>query len=278
MTTRLVLLIIPLLMAGMAMTSAPAQVEGAAPDQDFSGAVKASDYVVTGVVIGMVNSNPSEAAPADRKIREAHRVVVQTTLKGHDIAGRKVVVRPNTLLWNDGDTYVLFLKDRGNGFFDAIPEPVLTKSAAEIAALASKLGFAVLPRLQLRLRNLGGCCSTHSGTLQDLRVMADGRFELRTRVTTADGHLRPEVDVLTGVLPKSAISNLIKTATGIEKQPLPDGGGLVNLELAGESGKVDYLTFSVLDRPEVNGLLETAVALAREHAAGSSRAHQPIEK
>jgi len=278
MTTRLALLIFPLLVAGMALTSAPAQVEGAAPDQDFSNAVKASDYVVTGHVIGMVDQKPSPAAPADRKIREAHRVVVQTTLKGYDIAGRTIVVRPNTLLWNDGETYVLFLKDRGNGFFDAIPEVVLTRSPAEIAALARKLGFAVLPRLQLRMRHLGGCCSTHSGTLQDLRVMADGRFEFETRVTTADGHLLPEVDVFTGVLPKNVISNLNKSITEVKKQPLPDGGGLLNFELSSAPGKVEYHTFSLLGQAPANDLLETAAALAREHAARSHRADQPLEK
>jgi len=278
MTTKLTLLIVPLLLAGMSLTWLPAQVEGEATSQDFTHAIKASDYVVIGRIIGMVDRNPSPAAPADRKTREAHRVVVQATLKGHDIAQRTIIVRPNTLQWIDGSTYVLFLEDRGNGFFDAIPEVVLTQTPAEIASAARQLGFAVLPRLELRMRHLGGCCSTHSGMLEELRVMADGRFEFEARVKTEDGHLEKKVDVFQGVLPKEALSNLIKSVKTVKKAPLPDGGGLLNFEMSGAPGKVEYHTFTLLGQPEAVEILEAFTRLARANARKSARINEVEER
>ncbi|MBN2492540.1 MAG: hypothetical protein JXQ29_16955 [Planctomycetes bacterium] len=278
MTARIALFLFPLLVAGLAVAALEAQLEGAATSQDFTRAVTAADAVVVGRVIDMVDRNVPPAELERRKIREAHRVDVVTTLKGHDIAQRRIVVRPNTLVWEDGDEYVLFLLDRGNGFFDAIPEPVLTESPAGIAALVQKLGFKALPRLELRMRSFGGCCSTHSGLLQDLRIAADGCFELEAVVMGADGHPGSTWDVARGVLPKDAIAQLRAQVAAVAKKPLPDGGGLLNFELSSAPGKVDYLTFSRLDRPEVEALLAGAAALARAHAGESVRVDRAVEK
>ena len=278
MTIRYALFIVPLLLAGVALASLPAQVEGAATSQDFTHAVKTSDYVVLGHVVGMVDPHVQPGDPDKRKDLEAHRIDVQATLKGHDITLRRIVVRPNTLLWANGETYVLFLKDRGNGFFDAIPEPVLTESPADIAALVQKLGLGALPRLQLRMRSLGGCCSTHSGLRQELRIAVDGRFEYEAVVTDKNGHPLPKFDVYTGVFPKSEIADLVTRATTLKKVPIPDGGGLLNFELSSAPGKVEYLTYTLLNQPDPEAVLNAAAALAQKYAATTARVDRAIER
>jgi hypothetical protein len=278
MTTRYALIIFPLLLAGMSLASLPAQVEGAATSQDFTHAVKASDYVVLGRVVGMVDRSVPPDELDRRKHLEAHRVDVLATLKGYDITQRRIVVRPNTLRWTDGDTYVLFLKDRGNGFFDAIPEVVLTESPADIAALVQRLGFGVLPRLQLRMRILGGCCSVHAGMLQDLRIAADGRFEYEKILTDEHGHLLPKADVFTGVLPKAEIGSLVTKVTTLKKAPMPDGGHLLTLEISSAPGKVEYSTFNLGVRPDAGAVVASADQLARENAKTSVRVDRDAEK
>lgn len=245
--------------------SAPlfAQEEGDAQTQDFTAAIRAADHVVTGRVLGVVDTGSDGPISAARKLHEAHWVVVRGMLKGHDIMAHRIRVRPNTLEWQDGNTYVLFLKDLGRGCFDAIPQPVLYAASADIAADVKRLGFRVLPSLRLKMRLYGGGCSVHHGVLKELRVTGDGAFTFEELVTDASGYPLGQKDVRTGVLPTDALATLARELEGVKLVPMPDGGGILDFEFCGDSGEAKIFTFNLLSQPEAPGILETLAKQAR---------------
>lgn len=118
--------------------------------------VKEADLIVVGRVISLIDLKP---AARTRKHREAHWIRVERTLKGSDETGQRLRARPNGLLWEDGKSYILFLKRLGGDWVEAIPQQLVEASQAPIAAVVKEVasqGGGVSLRRSLWMKYTGG--------------------------------------------------------------------------------------------------------------------------
>jgi len=267
MTTK-ILFLLPVLCAGVLLAPLGAQQpdEGLAP-QDFTHAVTKAEYVIVGRVLGLIDPEP---AAAKRKHLEAHWVEVERTLKGYDLTARRLKVHPNTLEWTDGRSYVLFLQEMGNGFFKTIPEPVRTGSPESVAMLVQKLGFGVLPRVQAHMWYLDWA-NGRFGVMSELIVTVDGRFQLIKPVVDQNRNVTPQRTIVSGNLPADGISNLITRIKATKAAPMADDSPFAHFALSVTPGKVEYLTYPLIDSPELEALLKHVEALAGAHMTKTTR-------
>lgn len=226
-----------------------AQANGTDP---VASAVRAADVVVVAKVVGMVDAKARVA----NKVREAHWVRVEKSLKSYDLAGQMLRVRPNGNEWRDGANYVLFLKDHGNGFFDAA-RTVVPTSAESLRRIVEVSGGAKA-KLQLRMVEKGcGCCGAGNATTFALTV--DGKFEFK--VVKQHKVTQTLVGKLSATDAKALITRISTTKVG----PMADCGGTAMFAFAGKKGALAYRAHSLTAPARGADLVTEVTAIANKY-------------
>jgi hypothetical protein len=217
------------LLAGSPPASAQASAQDGGAD-DLTSVVRSADVIVVGRVLGTVDTKPQAEK---NKEREAHWVKIERTLKSFDINGRTVRVRPNGIPWENGTAYVLFLKEYGNGFYDAIRRVVPNDQDTLNRILAISGG----PRPKLQMRMLSGCGCCGEAKVVSFALMVDGKFEYTDARHAAAGQTtKTLVGTLSSTEAKALVAKLARTKVG----PLTDCGGSALFEFVGPKGDVIY--------------------------------------
>lgn len=235
-------------------------MSAAEPPVSVAGAIDASDLIVVGRVVGLVDTKPIAAT---RREREVHWIDVERTLAGGDEAGQRLRVRPNGLLWEDGRSYVLFLK-RGDGdWAEAVTQPDVPASPERIASVEAVLaerGRGVEPRRLVWIRYTGGW---GGGLLAEFSVTGGGDFVWRGK---ADPGSEPVE--LAGTLPAGETAGLIEWIEGAGPGPISDDAGIVSVRWLDAGGEARDRSYLRPDRPPASELLDRVERLARRYGHG----------
>ena len=220
----------------------------AGPMQEHLGiseSTEQADLIVVARVLGLADSKPEAQT---RRHLEVHLIEVERTLKGHDVSGRQIAVRPNPLRWQDGQSYVIFLNPElpGGAMANAVvSQPMLTATQANVTAVADEVasqGATVTPALILWMTETAG---SQRGTVTELLVSATGNFEWRKR-QPAEGYSEPGYDLRTGRLSIAAIDDLIREVTISETGDMVDDAPTVTFGWLGSAGETHFRTFYLL--------------------------------
>lgn len=228
--------------------------------ESASNAVRSSDLVIIGRVIGLVDQKP---AAMQRKSRERHWVDVMKTLKGHDESGDRFAVLPQGPAWQDGKDYILFLEWGGSKFAKARYLPALPATATNIAAVKREIaaqGAGPTPRRAYWVRHASGW---QLAPAIEFIVTADSRFVWsRRRPGAAEGS---RAEILRGILPKSALASLVRGAEGLPTAVAGDDEGKVTVHWRDASGKKQAKELGPTSGRAAKSVLQEIEALARRH-------------
>ncbi len=224
--------------------------------------VKEADLIIVGRVAGIIDSKP---AARDRKHLEAHWVHVEQTLKGIDETGEQLAVRPNGLLWEDGKSYVIFLKKIGMGnFVEAIPLPIIEATQAHIDKVVKEVavqGSHVSPKPVFWMQHTGGW---GAGVIAELSIFTDGDFEWRKQLQSSNNTER-RYEKLIGRLPNEAIVGLIHQVAKVEIGLVADDANSLNFRWLDAEGEAQLKRCYLQDHPPCAELLKTIETLALRH-------------
>lgn len=225
-----------------------------------SNAVRSSDLVIIGRVIGLVDQKPEAM---QRKSREMHWVDVVKTLKGNDEVGERFAVRPLGPAWQDAKSYVLFLEWGGSNFANSRYVPALPATENNIAAVRREIaaqGAGPTPRRTYWVLHASGW---QLAPATEFIVTADSRFVWSRRLPGAAEGSRAEI--LRGTLPKSALASLVRGAEGLPTAVSGDDEGKVTVHWRDASGKKQAKDLGPTSGRAAKSVLQEIEALARRH-------------
>jgi len=228
------------------------------PDSVVPDAAAQADLIVVARVLGLADSKPEAQA---RRHLEVHLIEVERTLKGREMRGRRLAVRPSPLAWQDGATYLIFLESElpASSMVQPVPtQPILPATPANVAAVLDVLaaqGSAVSPPLILWMIETSG---SERGTVREFLLSESGSFEWRRRVAG-------QTDELTGRLARSEIDALVGELAASERVTLPDDAAVVQFSWLDTGGEVRARAFSAEDA-STRELLRRVESLARDNS------------
>ncbi|MCI0400626.1 MAG: hypothetical protein L0Z68_04915 [Gammaproteobacteria bacterium] len=236
-------------------------VKAAEQDSSITQAVSEADLIVLGRVIGIIDPKPHALT---QKHLEAHWIHVEQTLKGNDETGQRLSARPKGLLWEDGESYVIFLKRMGGDWFEAIPQQLLEATEAHLAAVMEEVhtqGSGVSPRLVLWMKYTGGLTT---GVLAEFYVSVEGHFEWKKRLQSHSNE-EQQYETRSGRLSPDAIASLIRQIEQAGPSSAADDAGIVAFRWLDAREDTQSKAFVMPDHPSSTRLLETIETLARRH-------------
>ena len=191
--------------------------------EDVRKAALFTDHVIIGEIVSMVDSKPEANS---RKHLETHWVFVEESLKGFDIAGEILKVRPRGLYWQDGERYVLFLNRTAVAFYEADSSISLEANDAQIVREEIKRQKdGVKDRLTIWLAK-SSFWKPSSG--YELAVGQQGNFRLSTFPSSSTGKISSK-DIL------HLVERLERAA--LEEQIYDDADSL-NFQWRDQHGKI----------------------------------------
>ena len=240
-----------MLVAALHATGAPASDDVVAA---LAGPVDEASLVIVGRVLGTVDTKHRAQA---RKHLEAHWVRVEQTLMGTDEAGQRFIVRPNGLIWKDGEAYVLALNWVEGNRAEALAQPIVVASGANIAAARKAIavnGGTVAPQRVLWMRHVGGW---QTASTTELIVGADGGFAWTAAA--------PASERLSGRFPDDVVAGLIRRIAAAGEGVLLDDAGSVTFRWLDAAGQAQLKRYAMPDAPPASSLRALIETLAREH-------------
>ncbi len=166
-----------------------------------------SDLIVVAHVIGLADS---KAAAQNRRHREIHLIKVKHTLKGYEMAGQQLAVRPNAQSWSTDQSYIFFLNPDLplQSMTQAVPlQPILKATPANIdsvTAILNTQGTAVSSRIVIWITEIS---ETKERTILTLSETHAFRLQKNYNAQTTE---------LAGTLSKSAQDKLSTIISSLE--------------------------------------------------------------
>jgi hypothetical protein len=222
---------------------------------------QASDLVVIGRVIGMVDIGKPAATP---KTLALHSLVVERTIQGTDETGIRLQVLPNGERWIDGQSYVLWLRRPHLRVLEAIPGSSLEAgSPAARSALeeVSRSRPVVAPQRVIWVRHETGSTGQ---VRMEFWMAADGAFEYRSQPATPGAAAAP-LTALAGRLPATDAAALVKRLRSAGAGPSADDAGVVTIRLVGEDRVPEFREYSTPDSPPAAEVLREIGELAHKY-------------
>lgn len=204
-----------------------------------------SELVVVARVLGLVDRKPEAQT---RRHREVHLIQVERTLKGYEMTGQQLAVRPNSLTWEYGRSYLFFLNPAlpvSSMTQAVLPQPILQATEANIdavVAIVAAQGGTVSPRLVLWITEDSGF-----GVVRKLTVAETGEFRWRRNTQGLPAELA-------GTLAKSATDMLRSVISETETSIPPDDAAIVVFNWLSADLVVHSKTFAA-DSPHTVALL-----------------------
>lgn len=223
-------------------------------------AVRSSDLVIVGRVIGLVDQKPGAM---HRRARERHWVDVVKTLKGNDESGERFAVLPLGRAWQDGREYILFLERGESNFAKAQHIADLPATGNNIAAVMREIasqGVGLLPRRAYRVRHVGGW---QRAPVTEFIVTEDFRFIWSRR--QSGGANVTGTEVLRGVLPKAALVSLVGGAEGFSSAIAGDDEDKVTIYWRDAGGRKQRKELGGASGASAKSVLREIEGLARRH-------------
>jgi hypothetical protein len=250
MRRSLLILLVSLLSAAATVPVVRSIGRSQMPAAPLDSAVAQADLVVVAEVLGMIDTKPEAES---RKQFELHRVRVIRTLKGADEADRELRVRPTGVRWEDGRTYILFLKPHdGAAWYEALTAPVLHATEENIQAVSRMVasqGSGVTPKQILTMTHEAGW----SGGIQvAFAVNEDGSFQWRERVGPQQGQLTTR----TGKLDPQSIALLKRRVIDAAAGPDVDDAGLVTFRWTDDYGQLMSKVYTSPDQTPCSELVK----------------------
>jgi hypothetical protein len=218
--------------------------------------VKEADLIVVARVIGLIDPKP---AAQTRKHREAHWVQVERTLKGSEETGQRIRARPNGLAWEDGKSYVMFLKWLEGDWVEAVPQQLIESTeshiGAAIAEVATQRG-GVSPRRALTMRYTGGWSTEVAA---EFSLAVTGQFAWKKRLPTGDYEERR------GTLPARDVTRLVDQVATAGPGPVVDDAGIVSFRWLDATGTAQTRIYAAPDQLPTVTLLKTVDELVRRY-------------
>lgn len=243
----------------LVVDSAGAGGAGGLPDLTPD-AVRSSDLVIIGRVDGLVDQKPGAM---QRKPDEAHWIDIITTLKGSDETGERFLVLPGGQLWQDGNSYVMFLEWVGGNIAKSRYLPAIEATENNVAFITREIvksGAGPTPRRTYWLRYIGGW-QLHAAI--EFIVTADARFTWLHRPTETAGG--PKETILRGKLPVSVLDTLMRRAEMLPTGVAGDDEGKVTVRWRDTDSKIRTKDLGSPSGKKVMLLLQEIETLARRH-------------
>lgn len=252
-----------LLLLGLAILfgGGPNDVHAGERSPTIAQSVKEADLIIVGRVISLIDPKPAARA---RKPLEAHWVHVERTLKGIDESGLRLRARPNGLRWEDGESYVMFLKWQDIDWVEAVPQRLLQATKATIDAVAKEVavqGAGVSPKRVVWMRHTGGW---GAGVLAEFFVTVDGRFEWKKWLQDSPPD-KPRYETRAGRLSQEVIASLIGQIARAGPGPIIDDAGIVTFRWLDAKGGAQFRTYMMPDGPPCADLLKMIESIARKY-------------
>ena len=212
-----------------------------------------SDLVIVGHVLGLADRKP---AAQSRRAREVHRIEVEQTLKGYEMRGQELSVRPNSLTWEDGGSYLFFLTPEipAGSMTQALPsQPILeatTASINEVADIVAAQGGGVSPRLVLWVTEDSGF-----GPVRKLIVVETG--EVRWW-----GNAQGASEERAGTLSRSDTETLLSVIAEMTPQIPPDDAAIVAFNWL-DTDLLVHTKVVAADHPDAGALLRLIETLLK---------------
>lgn len=225
-----------------------------------SNAVRSSDLVIIGRVVGVIDQKPSVT---QRKAREVHWVDVVKVLKGSNEAGERFAVRPMGRAWQDGKDYILFLQWGGSNFANARYLAALDATGDNIAFVERDIaaqGVGPTPRRIYWLRLEDGL---QDRPITEFIVTEDTRFAWSRLPIRRAGSARTER--LRGALPKPVLEALIHQVEDVPKATADDDADRVTVHWRDAGGVKRTKPLGSPSRAQTLLILQAVERLARRH-------------
>jgi hypothetical protein len=222
-------------------------------DKSIQAALTQANLVLVGEIIGLVDTKPGAQL---RRSREVHRVRVMTTLKGEDLTGRELIVRPASISWPDGEQHVLFLVRSGEPFAQAIdttPMPADRENIRALRTLIAARDEGVEPAPLLEAEVVEGWSIEPSAILN---VDVNGWLSWNS---TMDEEPGPRVSAVS-IDRVEAFIQRVRTAT---PGPLTDDGSMLRIRWQDATGKEQTAVFNLTDEGIGTLLLDAIRDLVR---------------
>jgi hypothetical protein len=225
-----------------------------AMDPAIADATTRASLVVVARVLGLVDKKP---AAQDRRAREAHRVLVEETLKGGDATGTELIVRPANTGWGDGERHILFLVVSAEPMARALttPQSIATQANVDaMRALIADSGAGVEPATVFRAE-----------VVQGWRIEPINALLIRRGGATEWHHMPTEgvPSTQTGVVSEADITALIEHVESTPTGPMADDGGTLRVRWLDADGKERRAHYSLLDNPPAVALVQALKTLAK---------------
>ena len=215
-----------------------------------------ADLVAVARVIGIIDPKPEART---RKDREAHWILVERTLKGSEETGQRLRARPNGLRWEDGKSYVIFLKWLHGDWVDAVAQRLMGAPDAHIAAVLEEVatqGGGVAPRRALWMRHTGGWSTEVAA---EFSLAVTGQFAWKKRLPTGDYEERR------GTLLPQDVARLVDRVATAGPGPAVDDAGIVSFRWLDATGTAQTRIYAAPDQPPSVTLLQAIEERVRRH-------------
>jgi hypothetical protein len=222
-------------------------------DESIQAALAQANLVVVAEIVGLVDTKPGAQL---RRTREVHRVRVLTTLKGEDLSGRELIVRPANISWPDGEQHVLFLIRSGEPFvqaIDTIPMPADNANIRALRALIVERDEGVEPAPLLQAEVVEGWSIEPSAVLN---VDVNGRLSWKSAKDEVPGSR-------VGAVPIDRVEALIHRVRTAIPGPLTDDGSMLRVRWQEAAGKEQAAVFDLTSEGTGTMLLEAIRDLVR---------------
>jgi len=222
-------------------------------DESIQAALTRANLVVVAEIVGLVDTKPGAQL---RRAREVHRVRVLTTLKGEDLTGRELIVRPASMSWPDGEQHVLFLMRSGEPFaqaIDTIPMPADSANVSALRTLIAERDEGVKPAPLLQAEVVEGWSIEPSAVLN---VDVNGRLSWKNAKDDVPGSR-------VGVVPIDRVEALVHCVRTATPGPLSDDGSMLRVRWQEASGKEQAAVFDLTSAGTGTMLLEAIRDLVR---------------
>jgi hypothetical protein len=222
-------------------------------DESVQAALAQANLVVLAEIVGLVDTKPGAQL---RRAREVHRVRVLTTLKGEDLTGRELIVRPASMSWPDGEQHVLFLMRSGEPFAQAIdttPVPADSANLRALRALIAERDEGVEPAPLLQAEVVEGWSIEPSAVLN---VDVNGRLSWKSVKDEAPGSR-------VGAVPIDRVEALVNRVRTATPGPLTDDGSMLRVRWQEAAGKEQTAVFDLTSEGTGTMLLEAIRDLVR---------------
>lgn len=240
----------------------PSYVVKAGMQQSFpmDQSVREADLIIVGRVGGLIDTKPAARA---RKHLEAHWIYVEQTLMGIEETGQKLAARPTGLLWEEGKSYIIFLKRVGIGnFVEAVPQTLVEATQPNIAAVVEEVvaqGGYVRPMPGFWMQYTGGW-----GVITEILIATEGNFEWKRQLKSPDS-AEQKYEKLSGNLSGEAIKSLIRQVAQVDPGPTADDADILIFRWLDEKGEVQFKSCFLQDNLPCAKLLESIETLVIQH-------------